>query len=378
MQILYVAPKYDYGKPERGYGFEHHNFYDFLERSGHDILYFDFMTLLQRKGREYLNRRLLDIARTEKPDFMFSVLFTDEFSREAIAQVSNLSHTVTLNWFCDDHWRFDNFSSQWAPCFNWAVTTARSALPKYEQLRSPNVIKSQWACNHLLYRKLDLPLLYDVTFVGQPHGNRREIVAALQKRGINVRTYGLGWDGGRVSQDEMIRVFNQSRINLNFSNASVKSGSTQGGVADKGLHWVARSLDRMPFGSAVKKAGSEVFKMVQKASPANLDTTGYADQIKGRNFEVPGCGGFMLTPPADDLETYYEIGEEVVCFSGLDDLTEKIKYYLSHENERSAIAARGYQRTVRDHTYAQRFEEIFKIIGLSAETSGPGIVQEVS
>ena len=46
MRILYVAMKYDYGKPAQGYSFEHENFYGTLAQMGYDILYFDFMSTL--------------------------------------------------------------------------------------------------------------------------------------------------------------------------------------------------------------------------------------------------------------------------------------------------------------------------------------------
>lgn len=68
MLILYVALKYDYGKPKQGCSFEHYNFYNTLLHMGHDILYFDFMTLMQKYGRGWINRRLLEIVKTEKPD----------------------------------------------------------------------------------------------------------------------------------------------------------------------------------------------------------------------------------------------------------------------------------------------------------------------
>ena len=37
-------------------------------------------------------------------------------------------------------------------------------------------------------------------------------------------------------------------------------------------------------------------------------------QIKGRNFEIPGCGGFLLTDYVPGLERYFQIGEEIVCY----------------------------------------------------------------
>jgi spore maturation protein CgeB len=256
---------------------------------------------------------------------------------KVVRQISDLPDVTTLNWFCDDHWRFDNYSRFWAPQFDWVVTTARSALPKYDRLQYRNVIKSQWGCNHFLYRKLAAPHQYDVSFVGQPHGNRREMVKALRAAGINVRCFGFGWEDGRVSQERMIETFNRSRINLNFSNASVKTGRR------RLVQWIA--------------ALSERSENIESRSH-------YPDQIKGRNFEVPGCGGFLMTSRADDLETYYNLDKEIVCFDDVNDLIDKIKYYLAHEEERAAVALRAYERTLREHTYARRFEEIFAKIGL--------------
>lgn len=355
MRILYVAMKYDYGKPEQGYSFEHNNFYDCLYNMGNDILYFDFMTLMQQHGREWMNRRLAEVVREEKPDLMFTVLFTEELDKKVVSSISESSETITLNWFCDDHWRFDNYSKDWAPCFDYVITTAQSAVPKYEAIGYRNVIKSQWACNHFMYRKMDLPLKYDVTFVGQPHGNRRQVMQALKEAGITTQTWGNGWESGRVDQEEMIRIFNQSRINLNLSNAS-KSGSVT-------LAKIKRLL-----------------KQDRNESLRNVN-----DQIKGRNFEIPGCGGFTLTGHADNLMEYYVDGKEIVCFDSINDLIRKIKYYNAHEDERLGIAKAGYERTMREHTYVHRFNEIFCKVGLkkipvtnvSSYKFSPGTVTEI-
>ncbi|MBC8445696.1 MAG: glycosyltransferase [Chloroflexi bacterium] len=359
MLILYVAMKYDYGHVERGPSFEHYNFYDSLLHMGHDILYFDFMTLMQEHGGKWMNRRLLEVVKAEKPDLMFTVLVTDEFDPKAVQDISGNTDIITLNWFCDDHWRFDNYSRYWAPRFDWVVTTAQSALPKYAHLGYPNVIKSQWACNHFLYRKLDLPFEYDVTFVGQPHGNRRATIQTLRNAGINVQVWGSGWETRRLGHEEMIQVFNQSRINLNLSNASFsgRPPSVTELAARRRLSWL---LDRVPLGAKLK----EWRRQLRNRAAGRVI---YPDQIKGRNFEIPGSGGFLLTGQADNLEEYYDIRKEVVCFDSTSDLVEKIRYYLSHEDEREAIALAGYQRTICEHTYAHRFTEIFQQLGLSCE-----------
>ena len=103
------------------------------------------------------------------------------------------------------------------------------------------------------------------------------------------------------------------------------------------------------------------------------------DQIKGRNFEIPGCGGFLLTGRADDLERYYRPGLEVACFDTPEDLVEKTIYYLEHDDERARIAERGYERTLREHTYVHRFAEIFGTIGVDdVHRSRPGEVLEIT
>ena len=78
MRILYVAMKHDYGDPRRGLSFEHCNFFESLQGMGYEIVYFDFISLLQKMGRDAMNRRLAEVARSEKPDVMFTVLFEDE------------------------------------------------------------------------------------------------------------------------------------------------------------------------------------------------------------------------------------------------------------------------------------------------------------
>lgn len=325
MKILYVAMKYDYGDPQRGLSFEHCNFYDTLAHMGHEVIYFDFMSLLKEHGKQRMNAMLLDTVKTESPDLLFSLLFTDEIDNEVLSTISRETDTVTVNWFCDDHWRFDNYSKYWAPCFNWATTTATSALPKYAKLGYKNVIKTQWACNHFSYRKLNLPLKYDVTFVGQPHGTRRNIISALYRANIDVQTWGHGWEAGRLTQEGMVEVFNQSRINLNLSNSSTSG------------------------------AGRLAFWRRQ------------VDQIKGRNFEIPGCGGFQLSGMADNLGDYYRIGSEIECFADTAELISKVRYYLENEAERAAVAAAGYNRTLAEHTYEIRFNEIFAQIGFGEQ-----------
>lgn len=325
MRILYVAMKYDYGRPEQGLSFEHTNFFGALDRMGHEIFYFDFLSLEQELGREKMNQRLLEVADEFQADLLFCCLFQENFGFETFRKISDSGKTITFNWFTDDHWRFDNFSNRWAPAFNFVATTAASALPKYAAMGYKTVLKTQWACNHLEYRPLQLPLDIDVSFVGLAHGIRPKLVEQIRKAGIKITTRGKGWPEGRIGQEEMIALFNRSRINLNFSNASKKPS---------------------------------LLKRIFKGAKAQVQ------QIKGRNFEIPGCGGFLMTDAAENLEQYFVPGKEIVIYENTNDLIEKTRYYLAHEEERAAVARAGYERTIREHTYEKRFNDLFAQMGL--------------
>lgn len=343
LKILYVAMKYDYGVPERGLSFEHCNFFETLARLGCDIVTFDFLSLLQRHGKYRMNDRLREVVEEEKPDILFSCLYKNEIDKETMRRITEESDTVTVNWFCDDHWRFEKFSSRYATCFDWVATTVPEAADTYRRLGQPNVHCTQWAVNPFTYVPSRGPLAYDVTFVGQPYGHRRAVIEELQRQGIAVEAFGGGWPVGRISQEKMVEVFGKSRINLNFTAASVP-------------------VNRL-FGR-----------------PRTVR------QIKGRSFEVPGCGGFLLTEDAAHLSEYYEPGKDIVVFQSAKELAALIAYYHAHEEERALIARAGYERTMREHTYVHRFHALFTAMGfvlpvvddVLAGRVAPGAVREVS
>ena len=198
--------------------FEAANFRRALEGMGHELVAFDFMAEIRAHGKREMNRRLLAAAEEATRIFSFFFLFEDQIDPETIRGVSRAGGP-TVNWFADDHWRFDRFSRHFAPALDWSVTTDRDSLPKYAAIGYENVILSQWACNRYAYDRTAKDLEYDVTFIGQAYGERPATVERLRAEGFDVRCWGFGWPEGRIEHDEMVRVFGASRINLNLSSA---------------------------------------------------------------------------------------------------------------------------------------------------------------
>jgi spore maturation protein CgeB len=314
---MYAGMLYDYGDASRGLSFEERNFYHplkrFSQKKGWEIVRFDYMDLGRKHGRQQMSEMLWETVKREEPRYLVSVLFNPEHDplTDTLRRITLETDTTTLNWFCDDHWRFENYSRFVAPNFNFAVTTDSDALPKYRAIgMADRAIKSQWACNHELYRPAGCARELEVSFVGQPHGSRAQTAQSLWAEGIPLKVFGYGWKGApRLPFHEMVRVFSRSKINLNLSNASVD---------DK------------------------------------------HQQIKGRNFEVPGTRSFLLTGQADNLEEYYTDGKEIVVFRSPDEMVDRIRYYARHDSERESIADAGYRRTINEHTWEHRWTDIFR------------------
>ena len=81
-----------------------------------------------------------------------------------------------------------------------------------------------------------------------------------------------------------------------------------------------------------------------------------------RLFEATGVGTMLLTDRKDNLGELFEIGKEVVTYASPEEAAELIHHYLIHPDEAQAIAKAGQARTLREHTYRHRMEELVPIL----------------
>ena len=348
LRVFYVALKWDYGIPARGFSFEHENFHSTLSRMPDvELRAFAMDEVLREQGRKAMNAQLLRACEEFAPDIALFILFTDEILPETVETVSRRSGTVTVNWFCDDHWRFPSFSRHWANRFQWVATTDSAAVQAYEAIGQRNVVKTQWGFNQFARTAPAAAYTRDVAFVGMSHSVRRGVIDRLRSRAVPVECWGRGWERGRLERDAMAEVFRSSRINLNFAESSVATGARR--VAKVVLARRADDRWRMNRPAAMRDLAQSLWRP-QRA------------QIKGRTFEIPGHGGFLLTSAADNLGEYYVPGKEIAVFDGERELEECIRYYLAHDDEREHIREAGEARTLRDHTYEQRLRSLFRHI----------------
>ena len=80
-----------------------------------------------------------------------------------------------------------------------------------------------------------------------------------------------------------------------------------------------------------------------------------------RIFDLLACEGFVLCNYQSDLLNEFLQGEELDIYSSIEELEEKIRYYLSHTDVCREIAHNGYEKVSKRHTYPLRLEQMFRL-----------------
>lgn len=164
------------------------------------------------------------------------------------------------------------------------------------------------------YRHIDLQKDISVSFIGGWYGARRELIRELHTAGVEVRCWGPGTEGGAVSREEMVRIYNRSRVNLGF-----------GGLGD----------------------------------------TGTVTHLKGRDFEIPMTGNLYLTLYDYELAHHFDVGREILCYLNGVDCVEQIRFWLSQEDGARAVGQAARERALRDHTWTRRVSDLLAWMGLA-------------
>ena len=196
--------------------------------------------------------------------------------------------------------------------FDVSLTTSKNAIVKY-LVEGGNPIYKNYSGNENIYKNLETKKEFDVSFIGQGYGIRKEYIDFLLKNKINVYTKGPGWPSGFATDEEMVKIFNKSKIVLGFSTVG---------------------------------KGDDVYI------------------LKGRDFEVPLTGSFYITGYHSELKEYYDLERDIETYISKEELLKKVIYYLNNEAEREKIAYRGYRKCIEKYTAKKSYEKLFGYLGL--------------
>ena len=95
----------------------------------------------------------------------------------------------------------------------------------------------------------------------------------------------------------------------------------------------------------------------------NLVRRANRDDHVMRTFEIPACGGFMLTERTATHDELFSEDKEAAFFNSPDEFVAKVRSYLGRDEDRVRIAAAGHRKITQGrHTYGDRLAEIIEAV----------------
>ena len=94
-------------------------------------------------------------------------------------------------------------------------------------------------------------------------------------------------------------------------------------------------------------------------SKINFNCT--SKQMKGavnqRIFDVPATGAFVLTDWREQMDALFD-PDEMACYHDMNEISDKVRFYLSHDTERKKMSQKARQRVLQCHTWSRRIKQM--------------------
>lgn len=152
--------------------------------------------------------------------------------------------------------------------------------------------------------------------------------------------------GNKVTEQERLRLFKAVSGRFKFD---LYTGSDTSLLPDVNFRGLAKTMTEMP----------KIFHL----SKINLNLTSKSIRtgLPLRIWDILAAGGFVLSNYQTEIPEYFEIGKDLEVFTSERELLEKIEYYLAHEKEREEIARNGYQKAKEQYSLEQRINQMLEV-----------------
>jgi len=132
---------------------------------------------------------------------------------------------------------------------------------------------------------------------------------------------------------------------------------------------MANSSENFADARLVSRAQPPVFgaEMFQKLHDSRVVFNNHIDisPVSASNmrlFETTGVGSCLLTDWRANISEIFDPTSDILTYKSADECVEKLEYILANDDERRSIAAAGQRRTLRDHTFENRAQQIDEIV----------------
>jgi spore maturation protein CgeB len=289
---------------------------------------------VQRRIIRY-NRAIIETALHFKPDIVVIAKGIEVKTATLAAIKEDLPSTQLVNINYDDFFsrspsNYFNNLDQIAPLYDWIFPSKKANVEELIGLKVPRV--------HYL------PLGYDET-VHYPVSPNREIATRHRSQVVFAGTF-------TAERAKFLEALADYRL-------SIRGGHwRKNRVSPELWRWVRQAVKkRLAWGPELSAVLNESRIALNFFRPDNRDTHNH------RTFELPACGVFTLSQRSDELYEFFEEGSEIAMFSSVEELREKVSYYLDHDRERKRMARAAHKRLIEGkHTIRDRVEKMMEIM----------------
>ena len=336
--------------------------------------------------RKKMNEGLLEHVMTEHKKSPVDLLITYFWRRHTDGKVIDAIRDMgvkCINFGCNNMHQF-RLQKPLIGHYDHHWVTEAAAVEKFTG-EGASAVRVQQGANPKHYFPLDLPREYDMTFTGSCYGDRLDIFNKVALAGIGFHVFGQRWSSKRSFQGIIGEQLVPYRVFYKYEGAGLGLGLEELKIQVLETEHLVRRLGGVGFGefpgmiasnSQLLHNGLSFEDMVRLFSRSKISMNfsacgnpsemrhGRLVQVKLRDFEAPMSGALLFTEHQEELREFFEVGKEIVCYNDVDDLIEKARLYLKEPGEADKIRVAARARSLRDHTWENRFEELFSKLKL--------------
>lgn len=292
-----------------------------IDANAKNYYYCDYIELYAEKGKINAEQHILNLVENHQIDAIFFIWWSCDLTFDIyFIQKLSTKTKLVMNFF-DTEYFFEGVDRYYAQCADLVILPDHLAKFKYQHLNINAYTSFALFDGDYYLKQSSRQQDIDVAFVGEmTRSDRLHHIQYLKDKGINIQAFGAGSENGFTTFNEMISIFNRAKINLNFTSVSNTNSYT------------------IPLPSINQRIR----------------------QSKGRPIEIALCGGFILSQYAAGIEEMFLPDKEIVLFHSKEELISKIEYYLTHEEERKAIADAAYQKAIHTYEVKAGFKKIIE------------------
>ncbi|WP_164931369.1 CgeB family protein [Longirhabdus pacifica] len=298
-----------------------------LESIGYDVYHIN----------EIQEQSLEEAIQIHKPDMFFDVGWDVEHcdpNKLKILKKVLKKHDIFHVYFAEeDELHFERWSKQYVLLMEpeFVITRGAECVQSYD-LMGFNAMHMDIGCNVEFHYptmpdpelQCDISVIGNVQFAWDIYRRQciRELIVPLFDTGFDVKIWGKDWDDDEFS-----------------------------------FHFEKYPPKRMMQGMLPYSRTPAAYN----AAKINIGIQSVEEQISNRAYEIMSSGGFLLTSNTEAVQRHLMPGQYCVTSNSAQETIELCEYYLTHEQERIAIANRGMQYVHANYTYQKILPPVMKV-----------------